>query len=245
MGTHAKIALLAVAAAIVGGGAVAGVDPCDLYFARLASRRFMLDNELPLCEYNPKTVVAAGVQHPVTTNGLRVVGGYWPVAHYRARVESLPAEIAFAHADGTVVWRFPVEAGEGIPEPPFDFSVLLRCKHGSSTFVTKDGHTRLLCTANAPDGLNPRLRENLSRLKFCISTNVPFASASLSAGIGQADVRFVTAGRQNRLYMENNRAFFVSAYRYSADAEPSEHDRNKEYGPESEQHHKASEYRRA
>ena len=197
--------------------AAAAVDPCALTFARLASRRFMLDNELTLCEYRPETAVAATVQHPVLTNGLRVVGGYWPAAHYRARVVSLPAEIAFAQADGTVVWRFRVTEGAGTPEPPFDLSVLLTCSHRPATFATKDGRTRLLAIGEIPGGFNPRLRANMSTLKFCVSTNVPSARASLSAGIGQADVRFVTAGRQNRLHMENGRVFFTfSARAYGA-----------------------------
>ena len=89
----------------------AGEDPTSLEFARLASRRFMLDNELTLCEYAPKTAVAADVQYPVLTNGLTVVGGYWPAAHYRLRVVRLPAELAFATKEGEVALRFPVRGG--------------------------------------------------------------------------------------------------------------------------------------
>ena len=59
----------------------------------------------------------------------------------------------------------------------------------------------------------PSLRSNLQTVKFCISTNVTAATASLTAGIGQADVRFVTMGRENRLYMEGNRAFFTFSSR--------------------------------
>ena len=202
--------------ALVAGTLWAGMDPCALQFARLASRRFMLDNELTLCEYLPKKTVAATVQHPVLTNGLTVVGGYWPAAHYRARVASLPAEIAFAEKDGTVVARFPAE-GADLPEPPFDLSVLLTCAHRPAVFTTKDGETRLLRTGDLPAGRNPRLRANLQKWKFCVGGGVSEARASLSAGIGQADVRFVTTGRDNRLYMEKNRAFFTfSARAYGA-----------------------------
>ena len=206
--------------------ACAGVDPTSLEFARIASRRFMLDNELTLCEYLPEKTVARTVQHPVLTNGLVVAGGYWPAAHYRAHVTSLPAEIAFATKDGAVRMRFPAE-GPDLPQPPFDFSVLLTGRHRSATFVTKDGETRLLGTHALPAGINPRLKENLGKWKFCVGGGVSRARASLSAGIGQADVRFVTAGRDNRLYMEGNRAFFTfsarafGAYQAVASFDPS------------------------
>ena len=104
------VALLA--GGILGGAVRAGVDPASLEFARLASRRFMLDNELTLCEYAPKTAVAADVQYPVLTNGLTVVGGYWPAAHYRLRVERLPAELAFATKDGAVAEKAVLVNGE-------------------------------------------------------------------------------------------------------------------------------------
>ena len=72
----------AALAVMCGGLALeAGVDPASLEFARLASRRFMLDNELTLCEYAPRTAVAALVPYPVLTNGLTGEGGYWPAAH--------------------------------------------------------------------------------------------------------------------------------------------------------------------
>ena len=207
----------AALAVMCGGLALeAGVDPASLEFARLASRRFMLDNELTLCEYAPRTAVAAHVQYPALTNGLTVVGGYWPAAHYRIRVEKLPAEIAFAAKGGEVAMRFPV-TGENLPEPPFDYSVLMTCGHRPATLVTKDGQTRLLGIATIPEGVNPRLRANMQKWKFCFGGGVSSAKASLSAGVGQADVRFVTTGRDGRLYMEGDRAFFTfSARGYGA-----------------------------
>ncbi len=201
---------------VCGMAALAQFCPTNLEFSRLAARRFMLDNELTLCEYLPKSTVASAVQYPVLTNGLKVVGGYWPAAHYRIRVESLPAQIAFATKDGEVKMRFPVE-GENLPEPPFDFSVIMTCSHQPATFVTKDGVTRLLKTVKLPKNVNPRLSTNLQNWKFCVSENVTEARASLSAGIGQADVRFVTTGRDNQLYWEGNRVFFTfSARAYGA-----------------------------
>ena len=206
--------------------ACAGVDPTSLEFARVASRRFMLDNELTLCAYLPKKTVARTVQHPALTNGLTVVGGYWPAAHYRARIASLPAEIAFATKDGAVQMRFPVE-GPDLPKPPFDFSVVMTGGHRPATFATKNGETRLLGTSVIPAGVNPRLKENLQKWKFCVGGGVSEARASLSAGIGQADVRFVTTGRDNQLYMEGSRAFFTfsarafGAYQAVASFDPS------------------------
>ena len=208
------VALLA--GGILGGAVRAGVDPASLEFARLASRRFMLDNELTLCEYAPKTAVAADVQYPVLTNGLTVVGGYWPAAHYRLRVERLPAELAFATKDGAVALRFPVR-GKDLPPPPFDFSVLMTGGHRPAAFVTKDGATRLVETGAIPEGMNPRLQAHLQNWKFCVGGGVSAARASLSAGIGQADVRFVTTGRDNALYWEGDRVFFTfSARGYGA-----------------------------
>lgn len=204
----------------------AGVDPCGLSFSRLASRRFMLDNELPLCEYVPKTAVAAGVQYPKLTNGLTVVGGYWPAAHYCVRVESLPAEIAFATASGEVPLRFPAR-GADLPAPPFDFSVLMTCGHRPALFATKDGSTRLLEIGTIPANVNPRLQANMQRWKFCFGGGVSAARATLSAGIGQADVRFVTKGRDNDLYWEGGRLFFTfsarafGAYQAVASFDPS------------------------
>ena len=207
---------VALVGAVVGFAVEAGVDPTQLEFARVASRRFMLDNELTLCEYAPKTAVAKSVQYPQLTNGLTVVGGYWPAAHYQIRVEALPAVIAFATKEGEVKMRFPVD-GPNLPNPPFDFSVMMTCGHRPATFVTKDGETRLQKIVGIPKDVNPRLRTNLQKWKFCVGGSVSSARASLSAGIGQADVRFVTTGRDNRLYMEGNRAFFTfSARAYGA-----------------------------
>ena len=119
-------------AALLGSSVVcAAINPCDPSFSRLASRRFVLDNELTLCEYKPMTAVAASVQYPVLTNvPLRVVGGYWPAAHYKAHVTSLPAEIAFATATGDVKMRVAVDpATKGLPAVPFDLSVMMTCGH--------------------------------------------------------------------------------------------------------------------
>lgn len=208
-----KVLLLLVA--VVSFVAGAAVDPCELDFARIGSRRFALDGELALCEYLPATAVAKDVQYPIITNAtdrLTVVGAFWPAAHYCAHVEKLPAEIAFATVDGKVPLRFRVE-GKKLPKPPFDFSVILACRHSPSVFVTKNGATTLLRTEKLPDDFNPRLKTNLQRLKFCVGGGVTSARASLSAGIGQADVRFVTEGRQNRLYMEDGRVFFTFSSR--------------------------------
>lgn len=205
-----------------GASVFAALDPCTLDFARLASRRFTLDNELTLCEYRPATAVAATVQYPLlaaqTNTPLRVVGGYWPAAHYRAHVTSLPAEIAFATADGDVKMRFAVGAQtKNLPAVPFDLSVLTTCRMKPAVFVTKDGRTTLLEIGTHDATFDPSLRVNLQTVKFCVSTNVTAASASLTAGIGQADVRFVCRDRANHLYMEKNRVFFTfSARAYGA-----------------------------
>lgn len=203
------------AALFAPAASLAATDPCELSFARLGSRRFILDNELTLCEFKSETAIALSLQHPVLTNtALRVVGGFWPAAQYRAHVTSLPAEIAFATATGEVKMRVVVDSQtENLPEPPFDLSVVVSCDHRPSVLATKDGQTTLLGVAEIPDGFSPALKANLHTVKFCVSTNVTSATASLTAGVGQADIHFVTTGRQNRLYMEGNRAFFTFSSR--------------------------------
>ena len=210
-----SLCAMALAFSALSGDAIAAINPCDLSFARLGSRRFVTDNELNLCEYKPETAVAESLQYPrLGDSALRVVGGFWPVANYRAHVTSLPAEIAFATAAGEVKMRVAVDSQtENLPEVPFDLSVIMTCNHRPTVLVTKDAHTTLLRVADIPEGFSPSLKANLQTIKFCVSTNVTAASASLSAGVGQADVHFVTTGRKNQLYMEGSRVFFTFSAR--------------------------------
>lgn len=46
------------------GQAAATYHPLDMEFRRLAARRFVFDNNLPLCELQPDTVVALDLMHP-------------------------------------------------------------------------------------------------------------------------------------------------------------------------------------
>ena len=212
---------------LLGSFILQAVEPWELSFGRIASRRFVLDNELTLCEMKLDTAVAEKVQHPTLTNGLRVVGGFWPAAHYAADVRSLPAEIAFADAAGNVALRFA--APTNVP-PPYRLDVMLTCRHKPAVFVTQKGRTHLAYIGEIPADFDPRAKANLARLKFCVSDNVRNARASLSAGVGQADVRFVTRGRENALYLENGRVFFTfsarayGAYQAVASFDPSRFD---------------------
>ena len=206
--------LLVIILSLAQMAVAAEVGPCDLKFGRVASRRFVLDNELALCEMNESSAVAFGVQHPCVGRNLRVVGGFWPAAHYRIRVTGPGAAIVFADAAGNEQLRFDAPVGE---KPPYDFSVLMTCGHKPATFVTRGGVTQLAAIGELPKNLDVRQKANLSDWKFCVAGCCEKARASLSAGVGQADVRFVTRGRENALYLEDGRVFFTfSARGYGA-----------------------------
>lgn len=198
----------------VGWGAAEAESPCELKFGRVAGRRFALDNELVLCERAEAASVEGDALYPMLGKDLRLVGGFWPAAHYRIRVTGPSAAIVFTDAAGEEKLRFDAPAEE---VPPYDFSILLTGAHRPAAFVSRAGGTRLIGIGDLPKGVDIREKTNLTRWKFCTAGACTAARASLSAGIGQADVRFVTRGRENALYLEDGRVYFTfSARGYGA-----------------------------
>lgn len=203
-------------------------SPCDLHFSRIASRRFVLDNELPICQWS---AADRNVENKRLSNAgepLHLVGGFLPVGHYQVCVSSNEqAAVVFADDGGRVVMRFaaPFDA-----VPPYKLSVLMTCRHRPAVFITKGRCTRLAYLAELPKGFDPREQAYCEALKFYVTGNPDSACYSLSAGIGQADVRFVTTGREGVLYRENERVFFTfsargyGAYQAVASFDPSKFD---------------------
>lgn len=155
-------------------------------FRRVWERRFRFDNEIPLS-----------------------ADRFVPAAHYSATVVSLPAEMRFV-TDGGIVARFA--APEDV-KPPYRMHLVLTGAGKPAVFTEKDGELRLAKIAEWPEDFDPRRKENLEKVRFSGTEGLHDRKVALSAGIGQADVRFVTSGRENRPYFENGRAFFTFSAR--------------------------------
>ena len=155
-------------------------------FSRVYERRFLFDNEYRL---------PAGI--------------YLPVAHYAAEVQKLPAAMRFTE-DGRTVMEFAAPTNV---TPPYVMHLYLTGRGRPGVFVTKDGETSLAYLGSFPDGFEPREETLSRRLKFSVTDGMTKPEVSLTAGVGQADTRFVTIGRGNRPYMENGRLFFTFSSR--------------------------------
>lgn len=220
----------AALAALAASSSATPVDPCELRFNRLASRRFVLDNDLTLSEYLPDKVVAS-VQHPPAAfdPSLAWVGAWYPCTHCSADVAAVApgasVKIAAASPDGAVRAVFAAKPGEpiegsgsrfAVPAPPFRFSVLMT-GGGAEFCITKDGRTRY--HGRRPYGGGTGDWREKSRAGTCKvyaggqGVKLTRAAVALTAGYGQADVRFVTTGRDKRLYFENGRVFFTFSAR--------------------------------
>ena len=163
--------------------------PCEIAFARVWRGRWVFEGELPFPE---------GVT-------------FLPGAHYRAEVSSLPAGLAIVDGQGRVFASFAVPEDVA---PPFSLHLGVTGRSKAAVFVTKDGTTRLARLDGLPDGFDPRERNFASRLSVRSFGGAEPARATLSAGIGQADVRFVTDGRDGRPYFEDGRMFFTFSARF-------------------------------
>ncbi len=162
--------------------------PMDLSFKQIWKRRFVFDAEIPF----PKDV------------------SFLPCGHYAADVTSLPAEMQLVTKNGNVKMR--VEAPSDVT-PPYTFHVAFCGKSRCGVYVTKDGVTRLSKLAPLPDGFDPRDKTWTTELSMRGSGGMGDVKKTLTAGMGQADVRFVTRGRQNALYWEDGRLFFTFSVR--------------------------------
>ena len=138
---------------------------------------------------------------------------FLPAARYSAVVEKLSAEMRF-EKDGKTIARFAAPTNVA---PPYVMHLMATGAHKPSVFVTKDGKTSLAFIADWPKGFDPRSAALTNSLRLAVSDGMRDPKASLSAGIGQADTRFVTRGRTNRPYVEGGRMYFTfSARGYGA-----------------------------
>ncbi len=161
-------------------------------FRRVWNGRFVFDAELPL------------------PDGVSFV----PAAHYRAEVASLPAELRIEDGAGEVLAR--VDAPADIA-PPYTMHLSL-ARGRPVVFATKDGVTRFAYVGRLPDGFDPRRAEYATALFVCPGGGAGPVAATLSAGVGQADTRFVTEGREGRPYVEDGRFFFTFSARFHGSA---------------------------
>ncbi len=165
----------------------------DITFGRVWEGRKVFDAEIPF----PKGV------------------SFLPAAHYAAKVESLPAELRVEDAAGNVRARFAAPADVA---PPYTLHLALACRHRVAVFAEKGGEVRLSRIDDWPEGFDPRPAANLTSLRVVPGGGAGTVAATLSAGIGQADVRFVTRGRQCAPYLEGGRLFFTFSARFFGSA---------------------------
>ena len=166
-------------------------NPWDIEFKRVWEGRNIFDAEMPF----PKDVK------------------FLPVAHYSAEVTALPFEMRVVDGKGNSIVSFSAPTNVA---PPFTMHLGFGGRSRVVVYVTKDGKTSFARLDRLPKSFDPRKKEccrSLSVVSVCGGKTVP-ARCALSAGIGQADVRFVTRGRQGQPYMENGRMFFTFTLRY-------------------------------
>lgn len=169
---------------------VAAADtPMELEFRRAWQGRFVFDQEIDFPE---------GVT-------------FLPAAHYAAEIKSLPAAIRIETNDGKEIASYAAPTNVA---PPFTMHLALTCLHRPAVFATKDGVTSLSRIDDLPKGFDPRPKDNLTRLRVRSDGGAGKVRATISAGVGQADVRFVTRGRENALYWEGGRLFFTFSARF-------------------------------
>lgn len=136
---------------------------------------------------------------------------FLPGAHYKTEVKSLPAQLRITDADGKIHASFAAPTNVA---PPFTFHLALTGNSSPSIFTTKDGRTTLSYIGRLPKGFDPCRKEYMTTLRVRASGGAGEVTSSLSGGIGQADVRFVTRGRRGEPYIENGRLFFTFSARF-------------------------------
>ena len=165
--------------------------PMDIDFKLAVEKRFLLNCLVPLS-----------------------ADAYWPGAQYTATVTSLPATLKFVTVKGEEVFRYEVKAGDAkLPALPFDLALFVAGNTDVTVFTRKDGKVKLLGLAKPRMGCDLRTERYTRELRFRTEGGAKDTKVALSAGIGQADIRFVTEGRENRPYTENGRFFFTFSAR--------------------------------
>lgn len=138
---------------------------------------------------------------------------FLPAVHYSVMVEKCPAEMRFERSGETVA-RFAAPTNV---MPPYVMHLMVNGAHKPSVFVTREGRTSLASIVEWPEGFEPRHAVLTNTFRLAVSDGMRDLKVSLSAGVGQADTRFVTRGRTNRPYVEDGRMYFTfSARAYGA-----------------------------
>ena len=146
--------LFAIASAVVCiSFAAFGIAPCDVELKRVWQGRWVFDAELPF----PKGVT------------------FLPLAHYSARIDSLPAKMCIVDADERELMSFA--APEDV-KVPFVMHLGLGGRSKAAVFVTKDGKTELSRLVKFPSGFDPRKKEFLRTLSVRLSSSGRFKPVS-------------------------------------------------------------------
>lgn len=169
----------------------AAQTPMDIDFRLAAERRFQLDALIPLSS-----------------------DAFWPGAQYTATVTSLPATLRFVTTDGDEVLRCEVQADDArLPAVPFDLALFVAGNSDVTVLTRKSGKVRFHSLVRPRRDCDLRAVRYTRDLRFRVAGGAKAPQVALSAGIGQADIRFVTEGRENRPYEENGRFFFTFSAR--------------------------------
>ncbi len=176
---------------VMGFSTLASVLPEDLDFKKVWNGRKIFNAEIPFPE---------GVS-------------FLPLAHYSGDVESLPASLCIVDKSGKKYMSFA--APEDI-KPPFTLHLGLGGKSRAAIFVTKDNETKLVRVEKIPVGFDPRKKEYVKdfEVRFFTGEKSVRAHSSISAGIGQADVRFITRDRTTKPYIKDGRLYFTFSIRF-------------------------------
>ena len=134
-----------------------------------------------------------------------------PGAEYRGEVRSLPAAMRIVDASGAVLATFAAPTNVA---PPYTMHLAITGIQTPAVFVTKDGKTSYFGRTKFQGGFDPRRSEYLRTLSVVPDGGMGTVSPRLSAGVGQADVRFVTHGREGRPYIEDGRMYFTFSARF-------------------------------
>ena len=169
----------------------AAFSPCDLDFK---------------CVWRGRSVFDAEMSFP---DGVSFV----PSAHYRAEVLQLPAEMRIVDAKGNVYASFVAPTNVA---PPYTMHLSVDGARSAVVFASKGGDTRFVRYDKWPKGFDPRRKSFLRELSVRSDGGMSSVASSLSAGVGQADVRFVTRGREGALYREGGRLFFTFSARHGS-----------------------------
>lgn len=166
-------------------------SPCDLDFKCVWWGRSVFDAEMPF------------------PDGVSFV----PSAHYAADVTRLPAEMRIVDAKGDVYASFAAPTNVA---PPYTMHLSVDGARSAAVFATKDGKTQFVRYDKWPKDFDPRRKNYLRELSVRSDGGMSPVASSLSAGVGQADVRFVTSGREGALYSEGGRLFFTFSARHGS-----------------------------